>query len=173
MKKEISQSDRSSIRKKFFVFISYFIVLCSLVFLSLYFVFKSYEIQKSNIQTDIVAYKEMLNKQQVLKAKIDTIYYQMSLINTGKVKNDLFLGNYISQNIQETKIIIGTDSVSAFKHYAVLLNKLDSILVLKNNITVISDKERLALKDLNECIGKITKVKSELSKDPTRGFQTK
>ncbi|HZH72126.1 MAG TPA: type VI secretion system TssO [Mariniphaga sp.] len=173
MKKDNALHDRSNVREKILVFIAYFSVLSILSFLSLYLFLKSYEIQKNNIHVDIIEYKETLNKQQVLKSKIDTIYYQMSLVNTGKVKNDLFLGNYISQNIQETRKIIGTDSASAFKHYSFLLSKLDSILVLKNDITVISDKERLALKDLNECMGKITKVNSELSKDPTRGFQSK
>jgi hypothetical protein len=95
----------------------------------------------------------------------------MSLLNTGRVKNDVFLGNYISENIQQTRDIIGTDSISGFEHYSFLLNRLDSILALKNEIIVISDKERLALRDLNECMGKIAEVKAELLKDPTRGFQ--
>lgn len=145
-------------------------VLSAVLFSSVYLFFKSYALQRSSIQNDIMDYKEILNKQQVLQTKIDTIYYQMSLLNTGQVKNDVFLGNYISENIQQTKNIIGKDSISEFSHYSFLLTKMDSILALKNEIIVISDKERLALKDLNECMGKITKVKSELSQDPTRGF---
>jgi hypothetical protein len=173
MRKESTKENGSNKREEFFKFIAHFIVLSILIFLSVYLFFKSNAVQRNNIQNDIVAYKEILNKQQVLKSKIDTIYYQMSLLNTGRVKNDVFLGNYISQNIKQTRNIIGTDSISEFKHYSFLLNRLDSILALKNEIIVISDKERLALKDLNECIGKITKVKTELFKDPTRGFQSK
>ena len=173
MKKELTKENGANKRKEFFKFIAHFTVLSILIFLSVYLFFKSNAVQRRNIQNDIVAYKEILNKQQVLKSKVDTIYYQMSLLNTGKVKNDVFLGNYISQNIKQTRNIIGTDSISEFKHYSFLLNRLDSILALKNEIIIISDKERLALKDLNECIGKITKVKAELFKDPTRGFQSK
>ena len=173
MKKESTKGSETNKGKEFFEFMAHFAILSMLIFLSVYLFFKSNAVQRNNIQNDIVAYKEILNKQQVLKSKIDTIYYQMSLLNTGRVKNDIFLGNYISQNIKQTRNIIGTDSISGFKHYSFLLNRLDSILALKTEIIVISDKERLALKDLNECIGKITRVKAELFKDPTRGFQSK
>jgi len=173
MKKEPTKEFDTAKGKESLKFIAYFAVLSILIFLSVSLFFKSYTIQRNSIKNDIVAYKKILNKQQVLRSKIDTIYYQMSLLNTGRVNNDEFLGNYISQNIQQTRKIIGKDSVSDFKHYSFLLTRLDSILALKNDIIVISDKERLALRDLNECIGKITKVKAELAKDPTRGFQSK
>lgn len=173
MKKELIRLNTDNVRRSFFKFLGYFAVLVLFSFLSVYLFLKSYAIQRNNTQEDIIAYKEILNKQQILKSKIDTIYYQMSLLNTGKVRNDAFLGNYISQNIQQTRVVIGQDSISEFKHYYFLLNKLDSVMALKNEIIQISDRERLALKDLNECMGKIYKVKSELSKDPTRGFQSK
>ena len=173
MKKEFLKETGTDKRRAYFKFTAHFVVLSMLIFLSVYLFFKSYEIQRNNIRNDIVAYKEILNKQQVLKSKIDTIYYQMSLLNTGRVKNDVFLENYIYQNIQQTRDIIGADSVSEFKHYSFLLSRLDSILVLKDEIIVISNKERLALKDLKECMGKITKIKADISKDPTRAFQSK
>jgi hypothetical protein len=135
--------------------------------------FKSCAAQSNGISNDIAAYKEILNKQQLLKFKIDTIYSQMSLLNTGKVSNDVFLGNYISKNIQDTRKIIGEDSVTEFRYYASLLNRMDNMMNLKNDLIKIIDKEQLALKDLNECIDKTNKVKKELSKDPTRSFQAK
>jgi hypothetical protein len=173
MKKDLIKLNASSVRKSFLRFLAFFAVVIFLSFLSIFFFLKSYAIQRDNIQKDIVAYKEVLNKQEVLKSKMDTIYYQMSLLSTDKVRNDVFLSSYISKNIQETREIIGNDSISEFKGYSFLLNRLDSIMALKTEIIDISDKERLALKDLNECMGKISKVKSEISKDPTRGFQSK
>jgi len=173
MKKEMTKLNATNVRKSFLTFLAYFSVLIFFSFLSVYLFLKSYTIQQDNIQKDIVAYKEILNKQEVLKYKIDSIYYQMSLLNTGKVRNDVFLGNYISQSIKDTRNIIGNDSTANFNHYAFLLDRLDSIMTLKNEIILISDKERLALKDLNECMGKISKVTSALSQDPTRGFQSK
>ena len=119
----------------------------------------------------MVSYKAVLNKQQVLYDKLDTIYYRMTLLNTDKVQNNVFLGNYISKNIQEFRKTIGKDSIAEFSHYAFLLNKLDSLLTLKNEIVEIDAKEQHALRDLNECIDKIKKVEKDLSKDPSRGFQ--
>jgi hypothetical protein len=170
MRKKLPKENGAGKVNVFFKFIAHFTVLSIFIFLSIYMFVNSYAVQRNNIQNDIVAYKEILNKQQVLKSKIDTIYYQMSLQNTGRVNSEVFLGNYISRNIQQTRGIIGTDSISAFQHYSFLLNRLDSILILKNDIIVISDKERLALKDLNECMGKITIVKKQLLKDHNRGF---
>lgn len=97
----------------------------------------------------------------------------MSLLNTGKVRNDVYLGNYISDNIQDARKTIGQDSTSEFKHYALLLNKLDSLLTLKNKIIAIKDKEQLAIRDLNECVGKISKIKKDLSYNPARNFSSK
>lgn len=172
-KTDFTKKNTREVRNGFFLFLGHFALLALVSFLSLYFFLKSSNAQSNKIHQDIIAYKNILNKQELLKAKIDTIYDQMALLNTGKVQNDFFLGSYISNNIQETRKIIGADSISAFKHYAHLLTKLDTLLVLKNDIINISVKERLALKDLYECIGKTGKVKKELSKDPTRGFQVK
>jgi hypothetical protein len=147
-------------------FLCHFIVLSILSFYSVYFLFESFNNQNNRIKLDVENYKEILNKQQDLKLKIDTIYYQMSLLNTGKVDNDLILGNYISKNIKETKNLIGDDKNNDFKHYSLLLSKIDTILYLKNELTNISDKENLSLRDLKECIGKVTKIKKELS-NPT------
>lgn len=173
MRKPPNNQNYIAKRKEVFKFMAYFSVLSAFLFLSVYLFFKSHAIQRDRINSDIVAYKNILNKQQVLKSKIDTIYYQMTLLNTGSVKNDVFLGNYIAQNIDHTRDIIGTDSIADFKHYSFLLSRLDSTLRLKNEIITISDKERLSLLDLNECMGKIAKVKGELSKDPTRGFHAR
>lgn len=173
MKEKSIKLNTQSVRKSFYKFVLSFLVLVFVSFVVVYLFFKSNALQQENIRQDILSYKEVLNRQQALKANIDTIYYQMNLLNTGKVENDLFLVNYISQNIQETKKIIATDSSTAFKQYSFLLSKLDTMLVLKSEITLISDKERMASQDYRECVGKMNKVKSELVRDPTRGFQIK
>lgn len=171
MKEKSIKLNSASVKKSFMRFVACFVVLVMASFLVVYFFFKSNAIQHENIQHDILAYKETLNRQQVLKSKIDTIFYQMSLLNTGKVRNDVFLRNYISQNIQDTKRIIDVDSSSNFKHYAFMLSTLDTMLVLKNEITLISDRERLALRDLNECVGKMVRINAELMTNPTRGYR--
>lgn len=153
-------------------FLVFFLVLSLLSFNALYFFYKSYAVQSAVIQSDIASYKSILNKQQILYDKLDTIYYRMTLLNTDKVQNNVFLGNYISKNIQDFRKTMGKDSIAEFRHYAFLLTKLDSLLALKNEIVEIDTKEQHALRDLNECIDKIRKVEKDLSKDPSRGFQS-
>lgn len=162
--------NEDAIKREFRKFLLHFGVLSLTSFGVIYFFIKTHDTQSANIHKDIVSYRQLLNKHQVIKSKVDSIYYQMSLLNTGKVRNDIFLGNYISDNIQDVRKIIGQDSIANFKHYSFLLNKLDSLLALKNEIITIKDKEQLALRDLNECIGKINKVKKELSYNPARNF---
>ena len=174
MRNSVSKKLNSEkVTSEFLKFILLFGILSIFSFLVIYLFVKTHEIQSANIHKDVVSYKQLLNKQQVVKGKVDSIYYQMTLLNSGKVRNDVFLGNYISDNIQDVRKIIAKDSISDFKHYAYLMNKLDSLLKLKTDIIVIKDKEQLALRDLNECIGKITKVKKELSDNPTRNFSNK
>lgn len=173
MNKELIKENRASQFNAFVKFLGCLVILCTLSFMSIFLFLESYTIQHKNIENDILAYKEILNKQEELKVKIDTIYYQMSLFNTGKVRNNIFLGNYISKNIQDARDKIGVDSTSAFKHYTFLLIKLDSMLLLKNDIIKIEDKERFAYRELQGCVKNMSKIKTELSKDPTRSFQSK
>ena len=126
-------------------FLLFFLVLSLVSFNALYFFYKSYSVQYAIIQKDVVSYKAVLNKQQVLYDKLDTIYYRMNLLNTDKVENNVFLGNYISKNIQEFRKTIGKDSVAEFSHYAFLLTKLDSLLTLKNEIVEIEDRKSTRL----------------------------
>jgi hypothetical protein len=167
---KLEKQNRRDLRKELYRFIGYFVVLVALSFVMIYFFYETYTEQSDSIRNDIIAYKTILNKQQILKAKIDTIYYQMSLLNTGKVENDVFLENYISQNVQDTRSMIGSDSASEFKQYAYLLSNIDSLMLLKDNITTISNQEQLALKDLTECIGKTSQIQKTLAQDPTRGY---
>lgn len=172
-KSVLKKLNGDKIRRESLKFILSFGILSVFSFLVLYFFVKTHTIQSANIHKDVFCYKQLLNKHHVIKAKIDSIYYQMSLLNTGKVRNDVYLGNYISDNIQDARRTIGQDSISEFKHYSCLLNKLDSLLTLKNDITAIKDKEQLALRDLNECVGKISKIKKDLSYNPARNFSSK
>lgn len=167
------KQNAKEIKREIQKFIGYFLVLAGLSFSVVYLFLSSYNHQRKSIEKDVIAYKETLNKQQMLYTKLDTIYYHMSLLNTNKVRNSVFLGDYISKNLQDFRKIIGKDSVTEFKHYWQLIDKVDSLLALKNEIVSITAKEQHILRDLNECIEKITKIEQELSKDPSRGFQSR
>lgn len=147
-----------------------FAVLLLFSFFTVYFFLESYRAQNSYIVKDINRYKEILNKHQLLKQKTDSLYNQLSLLNTGKVDNDLFLEKYIADNRNGIVAIIGADSAKEFRQYAYLMNNVDNMLRQKDTIISISNKEKLAYNDLMECMNRTRNIKKELSLDPTRNF---
>jgi hypothetical protein len=147
-----------------------FALLLLFSFLTVYFFLESSRVQHSYIIKDINDYKALLNKQQLIKQQTDSLYSQLSLLNTGKVDNDPLLEKYIADNKNKLCQIIGNDSVKEFQQYAYLMNNLDNMLRQKDTIIGITSKEKLALNDLMACMNKIRKVKSDLSFDPTRNF---
>jgi hypothetical protein len=161
------------VKSRTLIFWTYFIILTFFAFLPVFCFVKSYEIQKEYINFDINNYKELLNKQLVLQQKIDSLYNDMALLNSGKVENNLFLEYYIAENKDKIDKVIDKDSTVEFKHYAFLMDNINNMLKLKDTIRVISNKEQLAYKDLLECINKTRKIKKDISYDPARNFSSK
>jgi len=157
------------LRATFLFWLAFILLLIFSVF-PVYFFLKSYQAQNDYILKDLNSYKELLNKYQVVKQKTDTLFNQMTLLNTGKVENDLFLEKYIADNKNEIMHILGDDSVAELKQYSYLMNNVNSMLKQKDTVMVISSKEQLAQNDLLECMNKTRKVKKDLSFDPTRNF---
>lgn len=149
-------------------FIVNFIFLIGVCFLGVYFFFETSYQQSKRVERDVLSYKMVLNKQYVLKNKVDTLYYHMRLLNTGKVENNHFLKQYILKEMEEIKTLVNNDSLDNFNYYNVLLTQLDSVLMLKAQLIQIDNKESLALKDLNECMSRFKNVYTELMDDPNR-----
>jgi hypothetical protein len=95
----------------------------------------------------------------------------MDQLDINKVDNDIFLRNYIMDNVRDAKNIMGKDSADNFKHYSILMKQIEPMLALKNQIVNVSYKEQNALRDLSECRGKVGIVNHELRVDPTRKFR--
>lgn len=163
------KQNAAEIRTELLKFIGFFLVLVCISFLCLYFFASSYSKQRKVIEDNIVAYKEILNKQQVLKPKLDSLMYRMSVMNTDRVSNNAFLANYIYTNIQEVKKVIGKDSLE-FKHYYSLVNRLDSMMQLKVEVMNISAKFELTKSDLEQCMGQNRQIRHSLAQDPSRSF---
>lgn len=150
-----------------------FLILIFVFFIGIYFFYESSEQQKKRIEKDLLAYKTLLNKQYVLKGKVDTVYYHMSLLNTGKVEHDLYLEQYISKDIDEIKKLVKENNEENFNGYKLLFIQLDSLLILKDQIMDVANQEAVALRDLNECMHRFKNVYTELTNDPHRKFNKK
>lgn len=165
--KKLNESD---VRAGIWKFVLSFIVLSAVSFSTVFFFFKSYDIQREGISKEAEAYRELLSRSDLLKTHVDSIFYRMDQLDISKVDNDIFLKNYIMDNVRDAKNIMGRDSADNFKHYAILMKHIEPMLSLKNQIVIISNKEQIKLRDLRECMGKVGSVKNRLLDDPTRKF---
>lgn len=162
--------NRSDVRIGIWKFILSFIVLSGISFTCIFFFFKSYDIQRAGIKKEADNYRELLTRSDLLRTHVDSILYRMDQLDINRVDNDIILRNYIMDNIQDAKNIMGKDSADNFKHYSMLIKQIGPMLTLKNQIIGVSNKEQVALRGLNECKGRIGGINKELKVDPTRNF---
>ncbi|WP_370901133.1 type VI secretion system TssO [Chryseobacterium gossypii] len=162
--------NKSDVRIGIWKFILSFVVLSIVSFSSVFFFFKSYDTQREGIKKQADDYRELLTRSDLLRIHVDSILYRMNQLDIKKVDNDIFLRNYIMDNVRDAKNIMGKDSVDNFKHYAILMKQIGPMLALKDQIVKVSYKEQTALRDLSECRGKVGIVNNELKVDPTRKF---
>lgn len=159
--------NKDDVRNGIFRFVLSFLVLLTVSFLTVFLFFRSSEVQKRQIQNELNDYKSVLSRNELLKIKMDTIYYKMALLNSNKVENDIFLRNSILEDLRDNRNIMGSDTAKAFKQYATLTKNIGKMTVFKNELINITAKEQSALRSLNECMGKVGKMNSQLkSKEP-------
>lgn len=160
--------NKNDVRNGVLRFAFSFVVLVATCLLTVFLFFRSSKIQKEQIQQELNDYKSILSRNELLKVKLDTIYYKMSLLNSNRVENDIFLRNSILEDLQDTKNIMGTDSIKSFRQYATLTKNIGKMTIFKNDLINITAKERNALRNLQECIGKVEKMNSQIkTKDPS------
>lgn len=162
--------NKSDVRIGIWKFVLSFVILSAVSFTSVFFFFKSYDIQREGIKKQADDYRELLTRSDLLRTHVDSIFYRMEQLDINKVDNDIFLKNYILDNVRDAKNIMGKDSVNNFKHYSILMKQLEPMLFLKTEIVKVSYKEQTALRDLSECRGKVGLANNELRQDPTRKF---
>lgn len=154
--------NKDDVRNGIIRFALSFIVLLSLCLTTVFLFFRSSKVQKEQIQQELNDYKSILSRNEHLKIKMDTIYYKMALLNTDKVENDIFLRNSILEDLQDTKNIMGADSIKSFRQYATLTKNIGNMTIFKNELINITAQERNALRSLQECIGKVGKMNSKM-----------
>jgi len=162
--------NKADVRIGIWKFVLSFIVLSGVSFICVFFFFKSYDIQREGIKNEADRYRDLLTRSTVLKDHIDSIFYRMDQLDINRVQNDIFLRNAIMEDVRNARGAMGTDSAGNFKHYSILMKQIEPMLALKKQIIDVSYKEQVALRNLNECKGKIGIINSELKVDPTRKF---
>lgn len=145
--------NKNDVRKGLWGFLISFFILAGLSFLSIFFFFKSSEMQKNLILKDVDDYNNIILRNDLLKSSIDDIYSKMKLLSSGKAPNEAALSRNILQEIQSSKDVIGKDSLKEFKHYSTLLENMGEMITLKNKLNSVSLEEKLAKKNYQDCQG--------------------
>lgn len=162
--------NKADVRIGIWKFILSFIILSGVSFTCIFFFFKSYDIQREGVENEAEKYRNLLDRSTTLRIHVDSILYRMDQLDINKVSNDIILRNYIMDNIQDAKNLMGKDTADNFKHYSILMKQIGPMMALKKEIITVSNKEQSALRKLSECKGKIGTINNELHKDPTRSY---
>ncbi|MFC7346267.1 type VI secretion system TssO [Chryseobacterium zhengzhouense] len=162
--------NRSDVRSGIWKFILSFIILSAVSFTSVYFFFKSYDKQLKGVDEEVTRYRDLLNRDNLLRIHVDSIYARMELLDSDKAYNDNFLRTYILDNVREAQDIMGADSADNFKHYAVLMQRIKPMLNLKSQIINVSFKQQIAIRNVQECQGRSNQISNKMKIDPTRKF---
>lgn len=159
----------SEIRKKSRIFLLYFSFLMSIFIVSIYGFYAHADTQNGLIDEKARDYKRIIGKHYQLSPKIDTAYYHLTLLNTEKVENDMFLEKHMSDNKDQIVKLIGQDSAD-FAVYRRITDHMNNMLLLKDSINRALDMKERTRKELLDCMSKSKKLSKEIQRDPTRQF---
>lgn len=162
--------NKSDVRLGIWKFILSFVILSAISFTSVFFFFKSYNRQLTGVDDEVCAYRDLLNRDNILHTQVDSIYARMEMLDSDKAYNDNYLRTYILDNVREAQQIMGADSADNFKHYAILMQKIKPMLNLKSQIINVSFKQQIAIRNVQECQGKSNQINNKMKIDPTRNF---
>ena len=107
-------------------------------------------------------YRQVQNKQLLLKEKIDSLYIQLNYVDAIKVDNYIPLERVIIENKHNIEINIGADSALGFKAYATLLKNLNTQLYVKDSIVKMVSIENTVTTDLLSCIDMTKKIHHDI-----------
>lgn len=160
--------NKKDVRNGILGFILFFILLNGVTFSAVFMFFKSSQFQQNEIRKEITNYKTIQSKNDLLQERIEGIYSKMSLLASDKVENEVFLRDNIIEEIRDCRNIMGNDSVKEFRHYASLIKNMSEIVNLKNELISISLDEQVAMRNLQECQGRLNIASSRFKNSSPR-----
>ena len=111
-------------------------------------------------------YRSIIERNKMLSEKLSEIEMNMELIGSENITNTPALTDHIIANIKECKAVIGEDSASAFKHYSILLEDMSAMMNQKTLLLNLSNNERNAKRDYDDCMQRVGRIDKALSTNP-------
>lgn len=161
--KKLNQKDvNTGIRN----FVLTFLLLTAISFSAVFFLFKSSAAQGDNVVKRMEEYRGIIERNKMLSEKLSEIEMNMELIGSENITNTPALTDHIIANIKECKAVIGEDSASAFKHYSILLEDMSAMMNQKTLLLNLSNNERNAKRDYDDCMQRVGRIDKALSTNP-------
>lgn len=158
----------NEVKRGFRVFILYLIILLGVSVLSVFFLIQTRKVQISETTSQLDQYDEIQNKQIILSHKIDSLLYDMSLLNTDKIQNSIFMQTRISYEKEQIEKFIQTSDSSHFLLYRKLINLVNPMLMSKDSINSQLVREEFLKKSLHDCMNKYSDTKRKVDYNPVR-----
>lgn len=145
-------------------FIFSFLILCAMAFGVVFLFFKSAEMQKKQIRSDVEAYNDLIKRNELLYVKLDDIYDKMYQMSDENVDNDVFYITSIKKDIGISNDLIDTDSTADLKQISLLLKQMEPMLSYKSELLKKKIEKNNMERLLRQCLGNDSKVTEKIVK---------
>ncbi len=151
------------VRKGYFRFTGFLIIIVSCTVLSLYGFMKTSSVEVGKILTKTKEYDQIYIRQLKLTESMDSIISYLSLLNTSPKINDLLLQNVISRKKMMLLENMGTMNEKDCKLYTKIASDLNTVLSIKDSIRITTMEENMVRTDLIRCVDENKQVSRKLS----------
>lgn len=151
------------VRKGYFRFTGFLIIIVSCTVLSLYGFMKTSSVEVGKILTKTKEYDQIYIRQLKLTESMDSIVSYLSLLNTSPKINDLLLQNVISRKKMILLENMGTMNEKDCKLYTKIASDLNTVLSIKDSIRITTMEENMVRTDLIRCVDENKQVSRKLS----------
>ena len=143
----------TAIAAAYFRFVGHFLLLIVSIVVVIYAFFSTLTQQVQLLGADKVRYDEVLFTQRVMGQKVDSIYRNLKLLNTGLVRNDRPIEQRILRQKDELNALLAQKIFERRPHevYRRVVGCVNEMLVLKDSIYITQHQANDILRELTDC----------------------
>ena len=160
--------NNKEVKKGFHVFLLHLIVLLGISLLSLFCLIQTREVQISQLISQLDSYDRIQNKQLMLSDKIDSVLYDLALLNTDKIQHSVFMQARISHEKEQIEQLLQSSDSTHFLVYVRLMNLVNPALARKDSIDGQLSREEFLKQSLFDCMHKYNDTKRKVDYNPIR-----
>ncbi len=146
--------NRKEINRAFGRFLAWFASLIILLLLCVYSFLRTGTYQVDRLSEQRQQFEEVFLMDAILAEKVDTLYADLSLLNTGRIANDRQMQRVITKEKEEmAKIVAQKQQLQGyFGVYGRLSGHVNEMLILKDSLSKAIADETTTRNDLTDCL---------------------